>query len=141
MHPPCPACRTPTVEVHWDEVAGFECAKCAGHSIRPDELQKFLHGRRDSFAQLMVKARCAPRSVRPLQCPDCRTPSYRALRAGLIHLDVCATCVGIYFDRHEARLYVRQIRARSGAGALASAAVTGIDGLDALLDLLTNFTG
>ena len=141
MNPQCPACRTATEIVRWDDIAGFECRNCDGHCIRPDALQAFLleHSRQLSFAQLMELARDAPPSPRPLECPDCRTATFHTLRAGLVQIDVCSICIGVYFDKHEATIYLQQARARAAAGKVVSGAVNGIDALGAIVDIMGKF--
>jgi len=140
MNPACPACRSPTEPVRWHDVAGFACPGCAGHYIRPDALQTFLikHSRTPAFSQMMETARDAPASPRRLECPDCRTKSYHVVRAGVVELDVCATCIGMYFDQYEATAYLLQTRATPTADKLANGVITGFDGLGTMIRLIND---
>jgi len=105
----CPRCSTATRPVRWKDLDGFECPSCQGHVVRAKQLERFLekHGP-DSFSTFMALTRAAPASPRPLSCPGCGTDSYRAVRRGLVEIDVCASCLGVFFDAGEAALYLRQ---------------------------------
>jgi len=105
----CPCCSIATTPIRWKDLDGFECPSCRGHVVRAKQLELFLekHGP-DNFSSFMVRTRAAPPSPRPLSCPGCGTASYRAVRHGLVEIDVCASCLGVFFDAGEAALYVRQ---------------------------------
>ncbi|MEO8064792.1 MAG: zf-TFIIB domain-containing protein [Pseudomonadota bacterium] len=140
MNPVCPACRTPTDLVRWDDIAGFGCPSCGGHCIRADALQDFLlkYSKTQTFSRIMEAARDSASSQRALKCPDCTSDTYRVMRIGLVELDVCSTCVGMYFDKHEATLYLRQTRARKFPGNVANQTFMSIDGLGTLLEFIGN---
>jgi hypothetical protein len=98
--------------------------------VRAKQLERFLekHGP-DSFDTFMTLTRAAPASPRSLTCPGCGTASYRAVRRGLVEIDVCATCLGVFFDAGEAALYLRQSLVRE----------FGRDSFDLLSDFVTDF--
>ena len=141
IEPACPLCALPTSLDRWDDIAGHHCVKCEGHFVRAVPLQEFLssHDRSRYFEQLLQKARDGRDTDRLLTCPDCRTPSYHVVRAGLVELDVCATCGGLYLDRGEANSYFRQVRFTSRPGSKVEDAVTSVDAgvsfADVLLDI------
>ena len=139
--PACPLCAVPTSLDRWDDIAGHHCQACDGHFVRAVPLQEFLssHDRTRDFERLLQKARDGRASARSLTCPDCRTPSYHVVRAGVVELDVCATCGGLYLDRGEATSYFRQVRLTSQPGCKIVDAVdtahTGFSLADLLLSL------
>jgi Zn-finger nucleic acid-binding protein len=104
MNLACPACRVSTGLVDLQGVEGFECQRCWGHCIRGAELERYLseRGVPRTFFELMELARDAPQSPRDLICPDCRTRTFHEVRARVLAIDVCSTCVGVYLDKGEA---------------------------------------
>ena len=107
-----------------------------GHVISAKQLEQFLekHGSH-RFSEFMVLARAAPASQRTLTCPGCATMSYRAVRHDQVEIDVCASCMSVYFDAGEATLYLQKVLVRKFG---ADAAVETADGLEALVDLITD---
>ena len=139
MNPVCPQCSITTELIRWKDIEGFECPSCRGHVIRGKQLEQFLekHGTQ-RFSNFTALARAAPASTRALICPGCATQSYRALRCGVVEVDVCATCSSVYFDAGEATLYMRQSLVRKfGANALEVTEDTA-SGVEGLYDLITN---
>jgi Zn-finger nucleic acid-binding protein len=126
----CPCCSTNTNPVRWKDLDGFECPTCKGHVVQAKQLERFLekHGP-DSFGAFMALTRAAPASRRPLSCPGCGTASYRAVRRGLVEIDVCATCLGVFFDAGEAAVYLRQSLVEEFRR----------DSLETLFDCITDF--
>ena len=119
---------------------GFECQSCKGHLVRAKPIETFLdqYGA-DKFSTFMALARAAPPSPRPLGCPACGTRSYRAVRHGMVEIDVCASCLCVYFDAGEAALYLRHALVRKFGTDAASTTADSVDGIEALIDLLTDF--
>lgn len=109
MNPGCPACDVVMRPIRWHDLEGFECQRCRGHFIRARNLQRFLekHGP-DRIDALVAFAGNAPPSPRPLTCPGCGTRSFRAVRRGIIEIDVCGGCSSAYFDEGESTTYLRQ---------------------------------
>ncbi len=140
MNPACPQCSTPTDLVNWKDVHGFECPSCKGHLIRAKQLEQFLekHGP-DKFSNFATLARTAPASPRALTCPGCGTRSYRAMRCGVVEIDVCASCSSVYFDAGEATLYMRESLVRKFGANAFDATTDTADGIEGLFDLITDF--
>ena len=139
-NPGCPSCGTRTELVRWEDVAGFECGECHGHFIRPASLAKFFDKHEHlegGFAKLAQAVRDAPEATRNLSCPECRAGAFRALRIGLVELDACAGCIGIYFDADEASRYFSQTRLKAAGGKAVHNTVTAVDGLGALIDIIS----
>jgi Zn-finger nucleic acid-binding protein len=139
MNPACPACATATRIIQWRDLAGFECPGCRGHLVRAKPLERFLdeYGP-EKFGQFVALVRDAPPSARPLTCPGCGTRSYRALRRGVVEIDVCASCGCVYFDEGEATSYLRQAVVKKFGREALDVGVTTADGLDTLLELIIN---
>ena|SRR5689334_12550625 len=112
------------------DLSGFACGRCKGHFIPGDALDRFLSGRDfpNGRKRLMERALESPASARELTCPSCRANSFRVVREGVVAIDVCDLCTGLYLDRGEASLYLLQTR-RAGQAAF--------DALDAA-DLATD---
>jgi len=126
--------------VRWRDLDGFECPTCRGHLVRAKALRTFLerHGP-DRFDTFFALARSAPPSTHPLTCSACGTGPFRALRRGVVEIDVCASCSCVYFDEGEAKLYLRQsMTANLGRSALETSVDT-VDGLGTLLGLISDF--
>ena len=139
MIPVCPQCSIATSSIRWKDIEGFECPSCRGHVIRGKQLERFLetHGAQ-RFSHFTTIARAAPASTRALVCPGCATQSYRAVRCGVLEVDVCATCSSVYFDAGEAALYMRQSMVRKfGVGAV-EATDDAANDLEGLFDLISN---
>lgn len=113
----CPSCALSAHPQTWDDVSAFKCEGCHGHFVPGPALQSFLdrHSGIRAHARLLEKAQTAPPTSRPLTCPHCRTPSYRAIQIGVVQIDVCVTCGGVFLDQGEALLYFRQVRVPSTA--------------------------
>jgi hypothetical protein len=122
-------------------MTGFECGTCNGHFIRAAALSKFFgkHDLPDRFAALTSSVRDAPVSPRNLSCSECRASDFRVLRAGIVELDACAGCTSLYFDADEATQYLRQTRYKAVGGKAAETAITGVDGVGAIIEFLTAF--
>lgn len=134
MIPACPACGVAMESITWHKLTGFECPRCRGHFIRAKQLETFLEKNGpDKFGAFVVLSRGASGSPRPLTCPGCATNSFRALRRGMVEIDVCATCSAVYFDEGEATLYLRQALVRKyGEGVM----MTTVDSADVFASLL-----
>jgi Zn-finger nucleic acid-binding protein len=141
LNPGCPACGTATQPDRWDDVQGFECPACQAHVIRAEQLEQFLSRQQGPrrFTELMQRVREAPASQRDLTCPDCRTRTYRVLRSGLVEIESCATCIGLFLDAGEAMIYLRQIRYRVTGEKVVDSAASTVDGLGALAEFLSFF--
>jgi Zn-finger nucleic acid-binding protein len=102
----------------WDDVTAFQCKGCHGHFVPGSALESFLTKHNDvrAHGRLLEKASGAPLTTRSLTCPHCRTRTYHAVQMGLVEIDVCNTCGGVFLDQDEAVLYFRQVRAHTTAG-------------------------
>ena len=154
MNPACPACATATRVIQWRDLKGFECPTCRGQVVRAKELERFLDELRpekynpenynpekcnpENFGDFVALVRGAPPSARPLTCPGCGTRSYRALRRGVVEIDVCASCSCVYFDEGEATSYLRQAVVKKFGRETLGVGVTAADGLGTLLELIIN---
>ena len=87
----------------------------------------------------MVLTRAAPPSARALLCPACGTRSFRAVRRGLVEIDVCASCLSVYFDDGEARTYLRQALVQKLGAQAVETSFDAVDGLGSLLELIASF--
>lgn len=95
------------------------CRRCGGIWFEPGEFHLIRSGARVEVAKSLVSrphtARChacmasvgrdaelCPACGAPnkINCPDCRRPTRRITHEG-IALDVCTSCRGVWFDRHE----------------------------------------
>jgi hypothetical protein len=123
-----------------DDIKGFECPACQAHVIRAGQIEDFLliRGGRHTFTELLQLARAAPPSNRELACPDCRSPSYRTLRSGLVETDTCASCGGMFFDAGEVSTYIRQVRLRKEGGDAVRTAVDTVDATTGLAEFIIN---
>jgi Zn-finger nucleic acid-binding protein len=94
------------------DLSGFSCGRCESHFIPADALDSFLSGRDfpNGQRQLIERAIESPASPRSLTCPSCRAKTYRLVREGVIAIDVCDLCAGLYLDRGEAEQYLLQTR-------------------------------
>jgi Zn-finger nucleic acid-binding protein len=112
MNPACPACAAEMRPVTLQDVPCFECAHCGGHFMRGEVLDNFLLQREvaNGYRGIMEQAQQSPASTRNLACPACRAHSFRVVSSGLIAMDVCELCVGVYLDRGEATAYLLQTR-------------------------------
>lgn len=93
------------------------------------ELSRFFesHSLSHRLERLIQNARAAPHSSRQLNCPHCQASSFKTLQAGVVELDVCASCASIYFDADEATRYFRQARFKaSGSNPVA----TGVEAVE-----------
>jgi Zn-finger nucleic acid-binding protein len=132
----CPSCGTQTHPVHWEDVDGLACEACHGHVLLPAAMKQFfarheLHGR---FESISFSVRGAPQSARNLTCPGCGGRDFRVLKPG-VEIDVCAGCKALFFDAHEAAIYLEKTRRKDppGAGARRDWPPTGDLAVDLLL--------
>lgn len=125
----------------WRDTKGFTCPLCHSNVIRTAEVERFLvkHDGPRKFSELMRRARTAPLSPRALSCPDCTTQSYHVLHAGLLEIDVCATCVGLFLDDGEVLVYLRQAALENPAMKLPAAPVDPRQRVYDLFDLITDW--
>jgi Zn-finger nucleic acid-binding protein len=122
----------------WNDALCYTCPSCASHLIQCAEVERFLvkHDGPRKFTQLMERAREAPLSPRPLVCPACQTRTFRMLPAGLIMIDVCSTCAGLYLDEGEARIYLRQAKLKQTGGKVVETTVTSLDAVAAMIEII-----
>jgi len=101
-----------TLPARISSVKANHCEHCHGHYVDSVSLRGYLNDRAiaRSFERLLQLARDGQPSRRGLECPVCRTHSYHEIRREGVHLDVCATCGGLYFDGGEAEVYLRKVR-------------------------------
>lgn len=139
MNPACPQCVTATELVRWKDVEGFECPSCKGHVIRAKQVERFLDNYGpERFSNFATHARTAPASPRALTCPGCVTQTYRAVRYGVVEIDVCASCSCVYFDAGEAALYMRQALVKKFGGNALEVTADTASGIEPLYDLICN---
>jgi Zn-finger nucleic acid-binding protein len=124
----------------WDDALCYTCPSCASHLIKCAEVERFLvkHDGPRKFTQLMERARAAPLSPRSLVCPDCQTRTFRLLPAGLIEVDVCCTCISLFLDKGEARIYLRQARLKETGGKVVETTVTSADAIAAMFEIIAS---
>ena len=140
MNPACPHCSTATALIRWHDITGFECPACKGHLVRAEQLAQVLekHGS-DKFGTFMALARAAPASPRELVCTACGTRSFRTLRHGVVEIDVCGSCMSVYFDAGEATLCFRQSLVRKLGTRAANTTLDTVDNLGSLFELIDDF--
>jgi Zn-finger nucleic acid-binding protein len=133
----CPSCALATRSQVWDDHSAFRCEGCHGHFVPGPLLQQFLvkHSGVRAHARLLEKALATVPTTRPLTCPHCRTQSYRALQMGVVEIDVCDTCGGVFLDQGEALLYFRQVRERLTPGKVVDKTVEGFDDAGVVVQL------
>jgi hypothetical protein len=120
-------------------VNGFECGHCHGHFLPTPALCAFFesHSLNHRFERLVQSVRDAPESPRSLSCTHCEASSFRTLHAGGVELDACAGCASIYFDANEATRYFRQARSKAGGGKAVKAGVETVEGVSAIVSILS----
>ena len=125
----CPSCALAAKPQAWDDVSAFKCEGCHGHFVPGPTLEDFLatHGDIRAHRRLLEKAHAAALTSRPLTCPHCRTRTYHAVQLGVVEIDVCGTCGGVFLDQNEAVLYFRQVRDRFTANKAADKTADTID--------------
>jgi Zn-finger nucleic acid-binding protein len=140
LNPACPNCSTAMELIRWHDITGFECPSCKGHLVRAKQLVQVLekHGS-DKFGTFTALVRAAPVSQRELACTACGTHSFRSLRHGVVEIDVCGSCMSVYFDAGEATLYFRQSLVRKLGTHAANTTLDTVDNLGSLFDLINDF--
>jgi hypothetical protein len=126
-----------TQQQSWDDVSAFKCEGCHGHFVPGSLLHEFLakHSGVRAHARLLEKAHAAQQTSRPLTCPHCRTRSYSAVQVGVVEIDVCGTCCGVFLDKDEALLYFRQVRLHPTPNKVVDGAGAVIDNGDIVVSL------
>jgi Zn-finger nucleic acid-binding protein len=133
----CPSCALAAQPQTWDDVSAFKCAACHGNFVSGSALAAFLaeHSGVRTHARLLEKAQAAPLTARPLTCPHCKTRSYHAVQMGVVEIDVCNTCGGVFLDQDEALLYFRQVREQITPNKVIDGTVEALDGANVVLQL------
>jgi Zn-finger nucleic acid-binding protein len=131
----CPQCGTEMLPGKSVLLHNRHCPGCGFDWVSGEALAAFLPTV-GAFEKLRRAAASGEAPTRSLECPTCRTGSFRLVKAAGVVVDVCPKCVGVALDPGELRTF-KSIRHTPATRAMDVMDV--VSGVDALASILTSF--
>lgn len=130
----CPQCTTGMIPGKSALLHNWHCPGCGFDWVSGEALVAFLPTVK-AFEKLRTAAVSGEASTRSLNCPACRTGSFRLVKAADVVVDVCVKCTSVALDPGELRKFeaIRHTPATRAIGVLDT--ISGIDALASILEM------
>ena len=117
----CPACKQqPLIVIEYDGIEVDYCVQCAGIWLDQGELELLLGGATEAVRYLGTMNEGAQAREKKRACPICNRAMNKAQQAATpsVLYDCCGLGHGLWFDRHELKLFMQQSAAGPGSEAV-----------------------